>query len=75
LKFEMQDAKLYAFQFTRRGDLDGDGVVGYSDLRDVADAWLWSGPAGGITLDVDYSGQIDFRDFVFLALKWLETCP
>jgi hypothetical protein len=75
LKFEMHDAKLYAFQFTRRGDLDGDRVVGHSDLRNLVDAWLWSGAAGAIPPDIDYTGRIDFRDFALLALKWLADCP
>ncbi|HUT30787.1 MAG TPA: Calx-beta domain-containing protein [Sedimentisphaerales bacterium] len=75
LKFEMQNTKLYAFQFTRSGDFNGDGVVDYLDLRTLSDAWLWSGPAGGVAPDVDKDGWVDFGDFASLASQWIRTCP
>jgi len=74
LKFEMQNTKLFAFQFTWSGDFNGDGVVDYRDLKALSDAWLWSGAAGGIVPDMDSSGKVDLRDFASLALQWLGDC-
>jgi len=45
LQFEMQNAKLYAFEFTCndvRGDVDGDCEVGWRDLGKLASKWLLS---------------------------------
>jgi trimeric autotransporter adhesin len=53
-------------------DLDGDGVVGSSDLADILAAW---GPASaGDAADLDASGEIDAIDIAILIGSW-GGCP
>jgi trimeric autotransporter adhesin len=53
-------------------DLDGDGVVGSSDLADMLSAW---GPASaGDAADLDASGEIDAIDIAILIGSW-GGCP
>ncbi|HUW19631.1 MAG TPA: Calx-beta domain-containing protein, partial [Sedimentisphaerales bacterium] len=72
LKFEMQNAKLYAFQFTWLCDFDGDGAVDCPDLKVLSDNWLWSGAPGANLRDIKPDGTVNFGDFAHCALRWLE---
>ncbi|MHC4575730.1 MAG: LamG-like jellyroll fold domain-containing protein, partial [Planctomycetota bacterium] len=72
LKFEMQSAKLHAFQFTWIGDFNHDGAVNYSDIDVLSDNWLWVGPPGDNTADLKEDGAVNFRDFALCALRWLK---
>jgi len=47
------------------GDLDGDGMVGASD---IAVLLLDFGPCGGCASDLDRSGAVDSGDIAFLLL-------
>lgn len=49
------------------GDLDGDGMVGFSDLLAVISAW---GPCAGCPADLDGSGTVDFADVLVLLAAW-----
>jgi hypothetical protein len=40
LRFEMQNAKLYSFQFKRCADIDESGLVDANDLRVISGNWL-----------------------------------
>jgi hypothetical protein len=73
LEFEMQDAKLYAFQFTWSGDFNNDGAVDYSDVGILSDDWLWSGEPGAVPADIDEDGSVNFDDFAMCALRWVEN--
>ncbi|MDA0802725.1 MAG: choice-of-anchor B family protein [Planctomycetota bacterium] len=48
------------------GDLDGDGVVGGTDLSIVLGSWGSSDPAA----DVDASGVVDGADLAILMVNW-----
>jgi len=75
LQFEMQNAKLYAFQFTKFGDMDDDGDIDYLDVKVLGANWLWSGIPGANDSDLDDDGNVSFDDFALLAARWPETCP
>lgn len=49
------------------GDLDGDGVVGGSDLTLLLSAW---GPCPACPADLDGSGQVDAGDLAALLAAW-----
>jgi len=67
LRFEMQNAKLYAFQFHLLGDIYSDCAIDYLDLKVLADNWLWSGTPRGNAADIYPDGTVDFADFAILA--------
>jgi len=52
------------------GDLDDDGLVGFTDLVAVLDAW---GKEGGPE-DLDRSGAVDFGDVLIVLDSW-GPCP
>ena len=52
-------------------DVDGSGIVDYSDLEAVAHNWLWRGQAAENAADLDLDGTVDFNDFGVLAGQWL----
>ena len=43
---------------------------GMSNLADLAESWLQTGP--GLSADIYADGVIDFKDFAVIADKWLE---
>lgn len=49
-----------------RGDLDGDGAVGFSDLIELAGDW------GTVhsSADLDGDGRVDFADLLDLIMHW-----
>ena len=52
-------------------DLDGSGVVGFSDLLQLLSVW---GPCTGCPGDLDGSGAVDFSDLLeILSNFW--ACP
>ena len=58
------------------GDMDRNGIVDCLDLRILADQWLDmpACPAGPYCADLDDSGTVTAKDFVFLAWNWrMET--
>ncbi|MHC4477080.1 MAG: LamG-like jellyroll fold domain-containing protein [Planctomycetota bacterium] len=77
LQFEMQNAKLYAFQFIGgplpRGDYDGNGVVDWKDLRGFGDYWLSRcRPSESYCYgrDINHDYKVNFEDFCVFALDW-----
>jgi hypothetical protein len=53
-----------------------DSIVDYLDVSVLSDNWLWSeGPAVSNIADFNEDGRVDFRDFAYLAMQWLENCP
>lgn len=49
------------------GDLDGDGIVGFTDLVALLAAW---GPCPGCPADLDGDGEVTFDDLVALLANW-----
>ena len=52
-------------------DLDGDGVVGASDLLSLLVNW---GPCQGCSADFDGNGNVGASDLLALLVKW-GPCP
>jgi len=50
------------------GDLTGDCIVNYDDLKVMAEEWLTI----GIKADIYPDGNVDFKDFAILANSWLQ---
>jgi hypothetical protein len=48
-------------------DLDGDGIVGFTDLLEVLAKW---GPCGGCVADIDHDGFVGFTDLLEVLSKW-----
>jgi hypothetical protein len=48
-------------------DLDGDGMVGFSDVLMVLANW---GCAGSCPEDVDFDGTVGFSDVLLLLASW-----
>jgi len=42
-----------------------------TDLVQLSESWLWTGPPGGIADDVVPDGRINFADFATLCQNWL----
>jgi hypothetical protein len=77
LKFELLNAKLYAFQFVPTPcGLAPDAAVNSKDLAVFADEWLSasSPPAGRAKTDFNGDRKTNFLDFATFALWWLESC-
>jgi len=50
------------------GDLDGDGLVGFSDILVIISAW---GPcAGACPADLSGNGAVDFADILVVIANW-----
>ncbi len=54
-----------------RADINGSGVVDFTDLNEILDHWGESSPAPG---DIDFSGVVDFGDLNELLDHWAEIC-
>jgi hypothetical protein len=53
-----------------------DARVNFLDYADFADAWLWTGPAGGYNnSDLNCDGSVDFYDLKIFVDQWLSSCP
>jgi len=53
------------------GDLNGDYRVDFADLRIFSGSWLAEGcQGGGCEADLDGAGDVDLRDFAWLAESW-----
>jgi chitodextrinase len=55
----------------RRGDLNDDYGVDFTDVVFLTAAWLWAGPAGLIEQDIVRDGIVNLADLAKLAGKWL----
>jgi len=77
LWIEMQNAKLYAFQFRYLGDLDGSGIVDWADVKALGDEWLndCTEPNWCAGCDINRDNKVDFEDYGILASQWLEGSP
>ena len=53
----------------KRGDLEGDGVVGFSDLLRLLLSW-GDCPATPCAGDLDGNGEVDRADLLILILAW-----
>jgi len=77
LQFEMQNAKLYTFQFIGGappdGDFDGDNDVDWDDLRTFVEYWLERCCTGQWCegRDINKDRTVNFFDFALFALDWL----
>jgi hypothetical protein len=71
IQMESGDFNLNYVDIFITGDIDRDGEVNCEDLEDVAEAWLWSGAAGGAAEDIVADGCVNLRDFAKLAGEWL----
>jgi hypothetical protein len=50
--------------------------VNFLDYADFADAWLWTGSAGGYNnSDLNCDGSVDFYDLKIFVDQWLSSCP
>ena len=52
---------------TCTGDVDGDGMVGVSDILLVVDGW---GPCGGCDADIDGDGSVGVSDILAVVDAW-----
>ena len=53
------------------GDLSGNGVVGFEDLKILTDYWLDAGcSAPGCVADLDGIAGVNMSDYAFLAADW-----
>jgi RHS repeat-associated protein len=59
------------------GDSEPDGIVGFDDLAVIALHWVdgCSGPGWCEGADIDLSTDVDFVDYGYLALNWLDSVP
>jgi hypothetical protein len=60
---------------TLPADIDGDGVVGPTDVAALAEYWLAVGCAAMNDCDgadINRDGRVDLTDFSGLAALWLE---
>ena len=53
------------------GDIDGDGMTGFSDLLELLAAW---GPCPGCAADIDGNGDVEFADLLTLLADWDANC-
>ncbi|MCA9290737.1 MAG: hypothetical protein KDA25_06390 [Phycisphaerales bacterium] len=51
-------------------DLDGDGVVGATDLATLLGDWGTAGSGDGCSTDADGSGSVDSEDLAILLSSW-----
>ncbi len=49
------------------GDIDGDGMVGFSDILAVLAAW---GPCAGCPADLDGDGMVGITDLLIVLVAW-----
>ncbi|MCA9310959.1 MAG: hypothetical protein KDA21_07125, partial [Phycisphaerales bacterium] len=62
-----------AYEFRCPGDTDGDGVVTFSDLNDLLDAWGQTNVTAAEG-DTDFDGDVDFADLNTLLEWWDQSC-
>lgn len=55
------------------GDIDGDCLVGFTDLNDLLDVWGQAVPSGTMG-DLNGDGVVDFNDLQDLLDAWGDTC-
>ena len=60
-----------------QGDLDGNNIVDWDDLRMLLDWWITGCRIGQWCdgRDLDKDGNVAPNDFVILASEWLQSCP
>jgi hypothetical protein len=63
---ELRDVAV-AWLWPSPADIDGDGVVGFSDLLLLLAAW---GPCPDCPEDIDGNGVVDFQDLLLLLASW-----
>jgi len=79
LKFEMQNAKLYAFTFIGEpppaADFDRNGVIDANDLRILLDDWPNRCRPGQWCEghDMNQDRMVNFKDLAIFALEWFDT--
>lgn len=59
-----------AVMVTNEADLDGDGVVGTSDLLILLGSWGPCADCGNCPADIDGSCSVDTADLLFLLANW-----
>jgi hypothetical protein len=63
------DILLYSLGYVP-GDMNGDCVVDYADLKIMSEKWLGHGP--GLAADLDGSSEVDFIDYSIFSDYWRE---
>jgi hypothetical protein len=60
---------------TNGADFNGDSLVNFVDLRELADRWgnACSPPEWCDWVDLDFSERIDLGDYAILAQRWLAS--
>ena len=53
------------------GDLNGDFVIGVSEILAIIDAW---GPCPNCSADIDQNGAVDIADLLYIVGNW-GSCP
>lgn len=66
--FRLQTCSPCANMGRYAGDLDGDGVIGWGDVKVICDHWLQTGPA--VEGDLNNDQTVNFPDFAEFALVW-----
>jgi hypothetical protein len=75
LTFQLQGAKLYAFEIvdepaTGPCGLYDDAIIDGKDLKVLVENWL----AAGTLADLNGDGTVNFKDYALLAAMWLDPC-
>jgi len=52
--------------------LPPDPQTGFDGLKEIAEQWLWRGPAGGIDADSVADGTVNLADFAKFADGWID---
>ncbi|MHC4738428.1 MAG: right-handed parallel beta-helix repeat-containing protein [Planctomycetota bacterium] len=66
--FRLQPCSPCANMGVYAGDLDGDTIIGWGDLKVICDNWLQSGPE--IEGDLDNDDDVNFDDLAEFGLVW-----
>ncbi|MFA5865035.1 MAG: dockerin type I domain-containing protein [Phycisphaerae bacterium] len=53
-------------------DLNGDGIVDWSDFEIFSNYWETTGPS---TADLNKDDKVDWQDFQLFAIQWMKTEP
>ena len=52
------------------GDLNSDDYVGFEDLMQLTEQWLWTGGSGAILEDLIEDGTVNLNDFAVISENW-----
>jgi len=66
-------SNIVTFNVNQPGDMNGDGVLDFTDLVLFANAWLayYSGQPWNHAADLNHDGKLDFTDLILFADAWI----